>query len=421
MKKSFRRILCAGFLMLLTLAAGLLCACSSSTGEEDLINRGYVCLVVYDANGGSFDNNILKTEVRAKENSLIPEPGDADKNNAGVKTPTRSSYSLVGWYQAKTDESGEILYEGEGENRTPVLSDAAWNFRKDKVTGNITLFAKWEQKFYFNVYIEKSDGTQQIIKERQEANKENPLIEALYTPLSDGTYLRRADYISSLTTARFTILDFYLSPDLDEDSRMADDYKYEGEGELNLYAKYLEDKYTFISQTNKPALTSSAKWYFVEDVDFEGAEWDTLDSFSGTIYGNGFTASDITFISNAKKPGSSSSDNSTYHSLFGKMNGVVQDLTFKDFTLSVVGSSFGAVPGIQKAAFLATGFGSGGLFENVVLENCKIEFVYAENMSGGAEAVSPDQNFYWLAPSSDTEREQVSRQKVTGTVAVSGI
>lgn len=65
--------------------------------------------VTFDSNEGSAINNIS-----AEENSLIIEPS----------VPNREGYIFDGWYKG------------------PELIDE-WNFSSDKITGNITLYAKW--------------------------------------------------------------------------------------------------------------------------------------------------------------------------------------------------------------------------------------------------------------------------------------
>ncbi len=68
--------------------------------------------VTFEANGGSEVAPIPD----APANYAIPKPAD----------PTKSGYTFAGWY------------------KEPALTNA-WNFASDKVTGDMTLYAKWEK------------------------------------------------------------------------------------------------------------------------------------------------------------------------------------------------------------------------------------------------------------------------------------
>ena len=78
MKKKRRNLLLILVTALMAvIAAGVLCACSTANDEDQIIDRGWVHEVVYDANGGSFDPSIPTqyNYVRVQENSLTVEPG----------------------------------------------------------------------------------------------------------------------------------------------------------------------------------------------------------------------------------------------------------------------------------------------------------------------------------------------------------
>ena len=75
-------------------------------------------IVVYDANGGEFSGGTTTLEqLDVAENSTLTAP----------VSPTRSGWTFNGW---ATDRNGSDL----------------WNFASDTVTGNITLYAVWQQQ-----------------------------------------------------------------------------------------------------------------------------------------------------------------------------------------------------------------------------------------------------------------------------------
>ncbi|MBQ4269334.1 MAG: hypothetical protein IJB97_06785, partial [Clostridia bacterium] len=346
MKKSLKRVLIASTIMLTALTAGVFTACSRGADpERDKKEDGYSCTVTYDANGGSFGSNSTRTYALVKENSLTPAPGYVDgKTQASVKLPTRRNYQLVGeaksdndnetndeailsksWFLAKTDENGNVVYEGEGENRAPVLlSETAWDFTKDRVTDDITLVAMWNEVFRFSIcYLETAEDGKIVEKEYRTFTVDpgDTIVDRLYKK-KDGVLVRRADYISA-TISNKTCLDFYL--DSTFTTYLENDYVHPGRRQVEetvidpetgeevtqtvstntvtVYAKYLSGRYQFISNDNIRIITGADKWYFVEDVDMTGKTFESVSKFTGEIWGNGFKMKNLTVISNAVKPG----------------------------------------------------------------------------------------------------------------------
>ncbi len=72
--------------------------------------------VVYETNGGSFSDGTTRMSVTVVENGKLSAP----------EAPIRAGYSFIGW----DSENGEDT----------------WDFTTDTITGNITLYAMWEQK-----------------------------------------------------------------------------------------------------------------------------------------------------------------------------------------------------------------------------------------------------------------------------------
>lgn len=89
--------------------------------------------VTYDANGGEFSGGITTLDQTGiAENSTLTAP----------VSPTRSGWTFSGW---ATDRNGSNL----------------WNFASDTVTGNITLYAVWQQQSAAILSVEGAtiDGT----------------------------------------------------------------------------------------------------------------------------------------------------------------------------------------------------------------------------------------------------------------------
>ena len=450
MKKIFRKIFIASTIMVATLAAGIFTSCAYDANQETIKREeGFNCCVTYDANGGSYGSNSYRTYALVQENSLAPAPGYVDaKTQASIKIPTRRDFQLVGeaksdgddetndeailtksWFVAKTDDDGNVIYEGEGENKTAVLeSETPWNFTKDKVTKDITLVAQWREVFRFTLCImeEKANGDVVEVTEKElrqyTVEPGDTIVDKLYDKdKSTGTIVRRADYIKSgLSSAAYTVLDFYMDKECTE--LLDSSYQHPGRHEeeitedgvtttvstnvVKIYAKYLAGKYDFISNKNVKTLNQASKWYLLEDIDYAAVEtpWTVLSSFSGSIYGNGYTIKNLTVESVVKKP----SGQYMAHSIFGRMNGIVENLTLENVTLKLRTEYGTTIPGNEhRAAFLAYSLGENAMMNNVTLNGCRILFADADCYTH----VSADGGLWWETPAD-------GKATVTGSVEI---
>ena len=171
MKKTLKRILLASAVMVTALTAGIFTSCVRGSLEDQKRKEGYIYTITYDANGGSFGSNTTRTYALVKKDSPALAPGYVDKKSQiSIQVPNRIDYELVGeaedngnddtneeailsqsWFLAETNENGEIVYDENGEPK--LVRTTPWNFATDKVTSDITLVAKWTQKFYFSICI----------------------------------------------------------------------------------------------------------------------------------------------------------------------------------------------------------------------------------------------------------------------------
>ena len=452
MKKIFKKIFIAGTIMVATLAAGIFSSCSYSEDQETIKRgEGYSCCVTYDANGGTYGSNSSRTYALVEEGSLAPAPGYVDgKTQASVKIPTRRDYVLVGentdskitdanykamltesWYWAKTDEDGKLSYDKEGN--VELVREEPWDFLKDTVEEDITLIPKWREVFRFTLCImeEKVEDGKVVVTEKEirqfSVNPGDTIIDRLYDKdKSTGSVVRRADYIKSgFSTSAYTILDFYMDSKCTE--LVKNDYKHPGRHDevvtqvnpdteeeetttistnvVKIYAKYLSGKYDLVSNKNIKTLNQASKWYLVEDIDYANAEnWGVLNSFSGTIYGNGYSIKNLTIESVVMKKGGQY----VAHSIFGRMNGTVENLKFDNVTLKLRTEMSTLVPGNEhRAAFLAYNFGDKGTMKNVTLNNCRILFADANCYT---HAVAQG-GLWWETPAE-------GQATVTGSVAI---
>ena len=445
MKQRFRRVFIATTMMVAALTSGIFAACSYENDQEAIKKEeGYSYCVTYDANGGTFGSNSTRTYALVKENSLTPAPGYVDqKTQATVKLPTRRDYQLIdevkddgdedeneeailtrSWFVAKTDDKGNVIYEGEGENKVAVLeSETPWNFAKDKVTKDITLVAQWREVFRFTICLVDTDAEGARVEKEIRTYSVDPgdtIGDKLYNKDKElGTIVRRADYIK-VSVSNYTLLDFYMDEAFTQPFAL--DYQHPGRHEeqetvinpetkeeetttistnvVKIYVKYLSGRYDLISNKNLKTLSEASKWYLLEDVDYTGKNWSSLDTFGGVIYGNGYTIKNLTVESIAMKP------NGAYntHSIFGKMNGSLQNVKFDNVTLNVRTQYGTKVPGEQRASFIAYDFGKNGQLTDVEFNNCRILYTHAScytHLSAG------NSGLWWEAPESSATQNVV--------------
>ncbi len=436
MKKVFKRVLMAASVMVVSLAAGVFTACRVSDTEDRKKQEGYACCVTYDANGGTFGSGSTKTYALVKENSLTPAPGFVDGNTqASVKLPTRRDHQLVGeaksdgddetndeailtksWFLAQTDENGNVVYEGEGDDRQPVLlSSEPWDFTQNRVTGDITLVAKWSEVFRFSICIAEVDEEGKQVEQQFRSFTVEPgdtIVDKLYKK-EGGALVRRADKIKISQTG-YTLLDFYL--DDTYQTYLEDNYTHPGRREVEVtqlnpetgeeetvtmqtntvtvYVKYLKGKYDLISNDNVKTLTEVSKWYLLEDVDLTGKTWSAVSRFSGEILGNGFALKNVTVTSRASKT-------NTYkaHSIFGKIGGTIENLTLENVNMQVYTDYGASVIGEQRINFFAYEFTEEGVMKNVTVADSKIVlkvlpslFAWQTGENGGLWWNAPAQN-----------------------------
>ena len=258
---------------------------------------------------------------------------------------------------------------------------------KDKVTSDITLVAQWTETLRFSLCLAETDEetNETVLKEIRSytVKKGDTIVDKLYNKES-GEIVRRADKIKFQPTG-YTLLDFYL--DENYQTLLNTDYTHPGKyvvgtetnpetGEtteiksttVTIYAKFLKGRFDFITVKNKKSLTSVSNWYLLEDVDYTGEDaWMPASEFKGTIYGNGYTLKNVEVKSVAKK-----TNNYQAHSIFGKVSGLVENLTLENVTMEVYTNYGATVVGDQRTTFLAYEFTEKGSMKGVTLEDCKL-------------------------------------------------
>lgn len=429
MKKVFKKILVLASIACAALCLGLFAACAQEpTGakrEEELLKQGYI-RVTYDANGGDFGNGQQSIDSLVLNESKTPYPGYLDSNQKGIPEPTMSGYIILGWYPAELDENGNVVYESD--NKTPVTSETAWNFTTDRVTESTVLVAKWRRDFKFLVQflvpdgnggysvLMNNNGKPQDMKSYS-VEKGTPLLNYLYKKDEvTGNTLVRPDNISVKSPKKYTAIEFYMDEELETPLDTSFVHPGDSQASVNIYAKCLKGDFEFITAESGENLKLSAAsyWYFLEDVTIPASAeaWSALSSFTGAIYGNNHTLSGIRMKSDVN---ATKATDTKAHSLFGFMNGTVENLKIKDATVEVGEKCFGG-NGEQYISFLASDFGRSGVFNNVSLENCSLKIF---NKDDYPAITYETQKHYWRDSAGDEDQVgYIAKQNVAGTVNV---
>lgn len=427
-----RRMLIAIFaLFIAALAAGLLASCSSSDREQEIIDEGYIHLVTYDASfkvgdevlEGDFNEITTgaqsKMYVRVADGSLTVAPGYRPSGAGSldiITIPVLSHYTLVGWERVFYDEDGV------------ETGTEPWDFYSDRVYEDITLRAVWEMNtvLYINAEIDGVDVNLRTL----DSTAGSSFLTRLYNTDSAGDYTLRADTITSGMSSfvydgtTYTSLGFYWKDDEGNrtDLTVENAVYPEDATELTIYAELLEGDFTMVTQDNigRLTLSSNSHWYLLEDVDVGQAYpevdnisehlsaryWSSLDNFNGIIYGNGYTISNVWVKSHCGTI-------NDYRSIFGQINGTIDDVTFENVEYTVFATTMDSIPStapLMSIAFLSEEVAEGASVKNVTFANCSISIV--NNQVGGRDMFTYRlaDNIYWFG--------DYASSTVTGTIDV---
>lgn len=375
-----------------------LCACSDNweSPYDSLDREGYNISVRFDANGGVFagTNDVYIVDVYNAENGVekngevgfyLLSPEDS-RRAEGAFSVSRSGYFLAGWYTERTlrvDEDGNALDEfgvltSVSGREQGYSYSGRWDFESDLLTvdGNAehsssttvaTLYAAWVPYFSYDFYsVDAQTGETVFIESVSSIDLDIPQWNETTGKLDLEKFPSRENM-----TFDAAYLDAELTTELSEKISGTESFvDYEtgttSTESVNIYTTWLEGTwfkiYTAQQFFNNSRLDGN--YMICADLDFEGAVWSpTLvkGKFSGKIYGNGYTISNIT---------ATQADNSQiYGGLFGTLESgaVIQDLTLENVTFTIEAGSR-----MQGAAFglLAGSVSSDAALENVTVTGC---------------------------------------------------
>ncbi len=289
-----------------------LVACAHAITEEDLIERGFTNLVVYDYQGGKV-SDAATTTIRVQDNSYLPEPG-ADKS--GLTEPARAGYSFRDFCVAKFDADGNAVPD----------ETKPWDFATDRSTEeSLTLCARWWQNYSILLhYGDDYSLTHTIDVSRDKDGNPNDVAHTMFD-IKDYTFL---GYYTDDNEQNAIDIQSGIDASL---------YASAENGVVNLYGKSIAGNYYIINsalELSNITIGEYTNLYINADLDMNEvyAQEKTFafpSSYGGKLIGNDHT------ISNLKLTQAPSNQNDWYFGIFKTVasEAVIQDLTFKNVTL----------------------------------------------------------------------------------------
>lgn len=322
-----KKNLIAVFVFALCLSAVGLTGCSQHRlMQEDLVDMGFVYEVVFDLAGGKIGERETSI-LQVKDNSYLPQPGSTPL----IAAPVREGYTLNAYYRGEKDENGNITY---GER---------WDFAKDRVTSDLTLYAKWNENYSLVVHYGENFSKSKQFSVSQSSEGEPKPVNSLN--LSDVTVV--AYYADQAKTQEITLP--YTPPCTAENIQ------------CHIYAETLDGNWKIIKTAGDFSIYSATNVYFMADIDFKGEEISFPDNYSGKFYGNGYKMSNFKVVRELKNKYDVSAG------LFTELSSdaEIKDITFENAELEV--SLLNPVVTDYYAGMLA-----GRAAEGVVLQNVTV-------------------------------------------------
>ena len=333
------------------LACGLAFAgCSQDRlTTDDLIEMGFVHTVTFDLQGGKSGE---RTELvqQVQDNSLVVEPGT---NVLVGEEPTRSGFTFNAFCRGTEDADGNVTYGEE------------WDFERDRVTEDITLYARWLSNYSITVHYGDEYKETYTVPVTQDAQGNiQPLnsITISGQTVLDGFYTSAADAEKKENVITFP----YTPTGLTQENTTVELWTNTLDGVWKL-VETAEDLRSFYNGTNI---------YLLNDIDFGGEELSFPEAYTGTFEGNGHTLSNFT-VSQAAGTGAGVQSFGLFREL--RATASIHNVTFKNVTY--VAELDNPIVTEYRAGVLAGNAAKGAKVENVTISGGTFTFAVADQYS----------------------------------------
>lgn len=342
MKKKLSAIVAAVLALMLLL--GLLGACAAP--EQDLSDM-YV--VTYDLGGGTLNYGVNSSDTF--NIAYAPNSIATDISSYRSWTLTRKGYDFEGWYK---DPDFEV----------------AWDFKNDRVTEPMTLYAKWKDQvvYYYELFL-VVDGAE-------------PESVYTYTVEQGEAFSDRSGRVNDLLTDRNRTLIGYYS-DVELSAPWDDSFTHPG-GEngatIPVYIKSIDGVWTFVDSysTLMTAIANGGNIMLTADIDcrVDGAAQELyFGDFGDILEGRDYNGVQHT-ISNFVIPQNTEGFIWTY-SLFNTLTegAEIRNVTFTNAQVTLTASL--ATTGVRCAALALSVYSDrSGNFAHVTISNVTVSGVY---------------------------------------------
>lgn len=337
--------------VLIALAFG--CIAVGCNGEN--IKGHYDHLVTFNYNFGNMDANCPDQYLGVLDNSLIAiQPGYSDK----FSEYTVNGYFIEGWYTAKADIEGNPII---GDDNVVEL-DRKWDFKTQRVTEDITLYANLVRKPVLSIIDRGSGKVLSEIESLPGAKRDRPTLD----PQKEG-YSFTGVYYAESTGEREFVWPYTFGTENEE-----------------VYVEFIEGEWTVVNTVAEfnRAIGQNKNIYLAKDLDYSNSAW-VMRSFNGTINGNGHKISGITMTITPDKT------TKVYAGVFNVLRekANIYDVTFEN--VDVTYNSNSTAVGISVALF-ASEIRDGAQMSNVTISGTLRYKSYGGAVEGYALAVIND-------------------------------
>lgn len=327
--------------ILLCLLMPCLAACGDDVDVFDkYAERGYTCRVTYDFGAGiaSGKNSLL---YLVQTDSLIPQIG-VTQTRPSTDAPVLAGHHLAGYYYKDADGS-----------------EHDWDFETDRVTTDITLYARWNRDYAVEVrYGDELEFSYSISVETLGASFDN---------LRTAKWDQHTFYGFYADPEFTTPLSFPYVPAVSDDDPT-----------VTVYARYLGGNYTIIRKPTDfgKQLRAGTNYYLDADIDLTGLSLTLPDTYTGHFNGNGHTISGLQVT---REQGRTSNS----YGLFGTIGStaIFENITFTDLSVTVNLDNKMNRISPQHIGILAGTVNSGAVFTNVTVSGSLTYCCYGRDLT----------------------------------------
>lgn len=285
------------FLIAILACLSILCL-TSCGGKGDVFkesaDKGLTCRVTYNFGNGTLEGKNSALYLIAP-GALIPEPG-VTPTKPETKLPTLSGYRVTGYYVKNED----------GTERD-------WNFATDRVSGDITLYARWKPEYTVRVLY----GEEQELSYTLAVTSDDLVMNGF----------REMDWTGH------TFFGFYSDPAFEEPITFPYTVPVSDENPTaTVYAKYIEGNFVIIRRAADfgKNIKAGLNYYIDADIDLTGTNVTVAETYSGRFIGNGHTIKGLSVVRRQGKT-------NTAYGLFGTIASTAEfeNITFENVSVQV--------------------------------------------------------------------------------------